>query len=298
MRAITDGAGAVVQARLYRPYGAKALESGSDTEAKGFIGERHDAETGLIYLNARYYDPVLGRFLSPDTLDPTLPGVGTNRYAYSLNDPVNKKDPNGNVAHGGAATIAGGLVGVAIGGLAEALQPNSTWGSIATAAFAGGIAGAYTGFTAAVCGGCAAGVGVAAFNGIGLGVAGTVATNAAKGEKTSPTGMGIAAVSGVAGPVAGGAIGNALGKASGAINPIARELTASVLTETAVKTGEYYGTKAVESMRSGQAEVSRKNAASPEEEQPSTPESEPTGQASPEKNCYSSCRWGRGNLVA
>jgi hypothetical protein len=35
------------------------------------------------------------RFLSPDTSDPTLPGVGTNRYAYSLNDPVNRADPNG-----------------------------------------------------------------------------------------------------------------------------------------------------------------------------------------------------------
>jgi hypothetical protein len=40
-------------------------------------------------------DPVLGRFLSPDTWDPTLPGVGTNRYAYAGNDPVNKSDPGG-----------------------------------------------------------------------------------------------------------------------------------------------------------------------------------------------------------
>jgi hypothetical protein len=35
------------------------------------------------------------RFISPDDWDPTLPGVGTNRYAYSQNDPVNKSDPNG-----------------------------------------------------------------------------------------------------------------------------------------------------------------------------------------------------------
>jgi hypothetical protein len=35
------------------------------------------------------------RFLSPDTADPTLPGVGTNRYAYGLNDPINNSDPNG-----------------------------------------------------------------------------------------------------------------------------------------------------------------------------------------------------------
>jgi hypothetical protein len=37
------------------------------------------------------------RFISPDDWDPTLPGVGTNRYAYSGNDPVNKSDPNGHL---------------------------------------------------------------------------------------------------------------------------------------------------------------------------------------------------------
>lgn len=35
------------------------------------------------------------RFISPDDWDPTKPGVGTNRYAYASNDPVNKSDPNG-----------------------------------------------------------------------------------------------------------------------------------------------------------------------------------------------------------
>ncbi|WP_292534456.1 RHS repeat-associated core domain-containing protein, partial [Mesorhizobium sp.] len=54
-----------------------------------------DPETGLLYLNARYMDPVLGRFISPDDWDPTKPGVGTNRYAYAQNDPVNQSDPSG-----------------------------------------------------------------------------------------------------------------------------------------------------------------------------------------------------------
>jgi hypothetical protein len=38
------------------------------------------------------------RFISPDTWDPTIEGVGTNRYAYAGNDPVNKSDPNGHIA--------------------------------------------------------------------------------------------------------------------------------------------------------------------------------------------------------
>ncbi len=43
-------------------------------------------------------NPVLARFIQPDWWDPTDPAVGTNRYAYSLNDPVNKSDPNGHHA--------------------------------------------------------------------------------------------------------------------------------------------------------------------------------------------------------
>jgi RHS repeat-associated protein len=66
----------------------------------GYINQRYDAETGLEYLNARYYDPLLARFLNPDTFDPTVGGVGTNRYAYSGNDPINGSDPSGHQAAG------------------------------------------------------------------------------------------------------------------------------------------------------------------------------------------------------
>jgi hypothetical protein len=51
-----------------------------------------------MYLNARYYDPALARFISPDDWDPTMAGVGTNRYAYSGNDPINKSDPSGHAS--------------------------------------------------------------------------------------------------------------------------------------------------------------------------------------------------------
>ena len=95
VRSITDAAGAEVLHRYYRPYGQIPITTSTFKEAKAFIGERQDTETGLLYLNARFYDPALGRFISPDWYLPTDPGVGTNRYAYAFNDPINKSDPNG-----------------------------------------------------------------------------------------------------------------------------------------------------------------------------------------------------------
>lgn len=50
----------------------------------------------MQYLNARYYDPELSLFLQPDWFEVTKAGVGTNRFSYSFNDPVNKFDPGGN----------------------------------------------------------------------------------------------------------------------------------------------------------------------------------------------------------
>jgi RHS repeat-associated protein len=82
----------VQETNSYAAYGEPKAVSGL---SKGYIGERADPETGLNYLNARYYDAALGRFISPDDWDPTLAGVGTNRYAYAGNDPVNKSDANG-----------------------------------------------------------------------------------------------------------------------------------------------------------------------------------------------------------
>jgi RHS repeat-associated protein len=83
----------------YRPFGEEDVwryDAGALAENRGFIGQYFDRDAGLLYLNARYMDPRLGLFTSPDWLDPPEPGVGTNRYAYSANDPVNKLDPGGN----------------------------------------------------------------------------------------------------------------------------------------------------------------------------------------------------------
>jgi RHS repeat-associated protein len=80
----------------YGPFGQPLTSNGSVAlQGKGYINERFDPETGLQYLNARYYDPLLARFITPDTWDPEIPGVDINRYAYAGNDPVNQSDPNG-----------------------------------------------------------------------------------------------------------------------------------------------------------------------------------------------------------
>ena len=87
----------VAKETTYRPFGEAVDFAVSLTppETKGFIGERFDADAGLQYLNARYYDPKLAMFIQPDWFEVTKAGVGTNRYAYSFNDPVNASDPGG-----------------------------------------------------------------------------------------------------------------------------------------------------------------------------------------------------------
>ena len=86
----------------YGPFGNPLTSNGSTIlNGKAYINERFDAETGLQYLHARYYDPNLGRFLTPDTWDPILAGVDFNRYAYAANDPVNRSDPSGHIVESG-----------------------------------------------------------------------------------------------------------------------------------------------------------------------------------------------------
>jgi RHS repeat-associated protein len=101
----------------YGPYGMPLSTNGAtlpqagQPQSKSYINERFDPETGLQYLHARYYDPLGGRFLTPDTYDPWEAGVGTNRYAYSGNDPINGSDPNGHLAGLDDAAITAMLAG-------------------------------------------------------------------------------------------------------------------------------------------------------------------------------------------
>ena len=103
--AITDENGEVVSQNRYFPYGEDRIP----TDGKRIFTERNytsqikDAKTSLYYYNARYYDPALGTFVSPDPA-----GDGSNRFGYVSGNPLRFTDPSGHAADiGGAGGGAG-----------------------------------------------------------------------------------------------------------------------------------------------------------------------------------------------
>jgi len=80
----------------YYPYGAQRLVPSQTITDRNFTGQKENLEIGLIYYNARYYVPSLGRFLTADTIvpDPTVP-QSLNRYTYVLGNPLRYTDSSG-----------------------------------------------------------------------------------------------------------------------------------------------------------------------------------------------------------
>jgi RHS repeat-associated protein len=73
--------------------GSSRYQQGSMGTAKGFTGQYNDSVSGLDYYGSRYYDPVVGRFLSADVLDGNLAGM--DPYAYVGGNPETFSDPTG-----------------------------------------------------------------------------------------------------------------------------------------------------------------------------------------------------------
>ena len=90
----TNSSGGVVYESNYEPFGPSSGESGS--EDYRYTG-KHEDPSGLYYFGARYYNPVLGRFTTRDTVfgDQTDP-QSQNRYVYCRNNPQKYIDPDGN----------------------------------------------------------------------------------------------------------------------------------------------------------------------------------------------------------
>lgn len=104
-RALTDASGAVVERLDYDSFGDGA---GSAVTRYGYAGRELDADTGLLYYRARWYDPQTGRFISED---PSEFDGGVNWYAYVGGSPLSLNDPDGEIWN----FVVGAGVGVATG---------------------------------------------------------------------------------------------------------------------------------------------------------------------------------------
>lgn len=151
VNSIIDENGEVVVNYVYDTWGKVISVSGTLADTIGeqnpirYRGYYYDTETGLYYLNSRYYDPETGRFISAD-----VQAENGNLYAYCQNDPVNLTDESGylsklwkriiKIAIGVVATVAAVAITVATGGAALPV----VGGVIASTLISGGIAAGVT----------------------------------------------------------------------------------------------------------------------------------------------------------
>jgi len=135
---------------------------------RGFTGHEHLPWFGLINMNARLYDPLLCRFLSPDPYVQTPDFTQSfNRYAYGLNNPLSYTDPNGEfvLTATAVALIIGAAVGLAAGmysGYKIAESKGATGWKMAGYMLGGGLIGGIAGLAGGY-------VGAAVGAGIGIG---------------------------------------------------------------------------------------------------------------------------------
>jgi RHS repeat-associated protein len=90
----TNSSGDILSRRDYSGFGKDMLDAA--VEGPGFTSHLQDVDSGLVYMQARYYDPSIARFIS---IDPSGPGTGDlagfNRFAYVGNNPFSFIDPSG-----------------------------------------------------------------------------------------------------------------------------------------------------------------------------------------------------------
>jgi RHS repeat-associated protein len=95
---ISLSASALTGEQLYAPSGPTRYTVGTPGTAKAFTGQEADLLTGLYYYHARWYDPVVGLFVSVDTQEGNAQGV--NPYGYVRENPETATDPTGERAVG------------------------------------------------------------------------------------------------------------------------------------------------------------------------------------------------------
>ena len=151
---LTNNTGVIVHQYSYDPFGNLASELGEEDKDTKYLytNQEFDPESDLYYYNARYYNPLLGRFLSKDPIIHRADGVlGFNEYIYVKNNPLRYVDPSGRVNwdllwEGTKQTVMGGLNTAfgaleVVGGFALATGGTVASGGLAAApAIVGGAA--------------------------------------------------------------------------------------------------------------------------------------------------------------
>ncbi|MGN2248411.1 RHS repeat-associated core domain-containing protein, partial [Frateuria sp. GZRR35] len=100
-----DAQGNIIARYDYRPYGKQ--QAGPVAAGPGYTGHVGDPDSGLVYMQQRYYDPEVGRFLSVDPVTAyEKPMTNFNRYVYALSNPYKFTDPDGR----NGVTFVGGVI--------------------------------------------------------------------------------------------------------------------------------------------------------------------------------------------
>lgn len=104
---VIDEGGSKVFDASYDAWGNQTVTLNSIGLHRGYTGHEMLLEFGIINMNGRLYDPVLGRFLSPDNyVQSPYNSQNFNRYSYCLNNPLKYNDPSGNFIDTGLAAVA------------------------------------------------------------------------------------------------------------------------------------------------------------------------------------------------
>ena len=140
--------GDIVAEYQYDAWGNILSASGSRAEINPlrYRGYYYDSETGFYYVSSRYYDPEIGRFLSPDSTDilTASPLVHTdkNLYAYCDNNPVVRADGSGEFWHIVVGAVVGAVISTAVT-VAMNVYTGAEWSDgLFTAALSGAASGA------------------------------------------------------------------------------------------------------------------------------------------------------------
>lgn len=140
------------------------IPSGQEVElflGRGYSGHEHLKEFGLVNMNARLYDPALGRFLAPDPFV-QMPDLSQNfnRYSYAMNNPLRYVDEDGEFIHIIIGAVIGGtanLIYKAVSGQLHSFKDG--FAAFGIGAAAGGLGAATGGLAFAAAGGAAGGIG-------------------------------------------------------------------------------------------------------------------------------------------